>query len=47
MNRRFMLMDSFLVLGDFGINADILNIRNRAVRLAVSCLTEHAFSVDA
>ena len=39
-------MDSSLVLGKFGMGAEVLDIGNRDVILGLSWLTENEFSVD-
>ena len=45
-NTTFKVMDSFLVLAKFGMDAEVLHIGNRDVILRLSWLTENAFSVD-
>ena len=42
----FKIMDSFLVLGKFAIDAEVLDIGNRDVILRLSWLTEYGFLVD-
>ena len=45
-NTVFKAMDSSSVLGKFGMDAEVLDIRNRDVMLGLSWLTENRFSVD-
>ena len=45
-NTVFKVLDSSLVLGKFGMDAEVLDIRNRDVILGLSWLTENGFSVD-
>ena len=45
-NMVFKVMDSSLVLGKFGMDAEVLDIGNRDVILRLSWLTENGFSVD-
>ena len=45
-NTRFKVMDFCLVLGKFGMDVEVLNIRNRDVILGLSWLTENGFLVD-
>ena len=40
-NTKFKVMDSFLVLGKFAIDAEVLDIGNRNVILGLSWLTEN------
>ena len=42
----FKVIDSSLVLGKFGMDAQVLDIGNRDVILGLSWLTENGFSVD-
>ena len=42
----FKVMDSFLVLGKFGIAAEVLGIGNRDVLLGLSWLAENGFSIN-
>ena len=45
-NTVFKVMDSSLVLGKFGIDAEDLDIGNRYVIMGLSWLTENGFSLD-
>ena len=45
-NSMFQVMDSYLVLGKFGREAEVLDIGNRDVILGLSWWTENGFSVD-
>ena len=44
-NATFKIMDSSLVMGKFGIDAEVLDIRYRVVILELSWLMENRFSV--
>ena len=43
-NTNFKVMDSSLVFGKFGMDAEVLDIGNRDVILGLSWLTENGFS---
>ena len=45
-NISFKVMDSSLILGKFAMDAEVLDIGNRDVILALSWLTENGFSLD-
>ena len=46
MNTLFKIMDSYLVLGKYAMEAAVLDIRNGAVILRLYWLTENGFLVD-